>query len=73
MQPADDLAVPLIGRDIEIHDHAQIIDSGHVEDATKDGRVLWLAMEGVQPRRLIELKSEWHISLRPSTTDAPDI
>lgn len=68
--PADDPGAPLIGQDIEIYDHEQIIDSGQVEDATKDGRILWLAMEGAQPRRLIEVKSEWQIRVR-SSTDSP--
>lgn len=61
-QHENETASLLIGQDIEIHDYyARIIDSGHVEEATKDGSILWLAMEGALPRRLIEMKSEWQI------------
>lgn len=51
--PEDDWSV-LAGRVIEIHEAGRVIDKGTVETTTADGRILWLAFDGANPRRLWE-------------------
>jgi hypothetical protein len=52
-QPDDDWTL-LVGQQIEIHEQGRIIDTGRVEDVTRDGCILWLQMEGSRCRRLIQ-------------------
>lgn len=52
-QPADDWTL-LEGCSVEIHEGREFIDRGRVEAVTNDGCILWLALEGIRPRRLVE-------------------
>lgn len=51
--PAKDWTL-LEGLSVDIHESGKFIDRGRVEAATNDGCILWLAQEGVHPRRLVE-------------------
>lgn len=53
-QHTDDLSL-LIGRNVEVRRMGQVIDKGRFEDMTEDGLIIWLAMNGSQSRRLIEI------------------
>ena len=59
-RPADDWTL-LIGQHIEVHNNGQLIDRGEVEAATADGHIMWLALEGASPRRLIEKLPGTHL------------
>ena len=52
-QPADDWVL-LEGLSVDIHENGKLIDHGRVEAVTEDGCILWLAQEGIHPRRLVE-------------------
>lgn len=44
----------LEGLSVDVHESGKFIDRGRVEAVTKDGCILWLAQEGIRPRRLVE-------------------
>ncbi|WP_083266736.1 hypothetical protein [Arthrobacter sp. U41] len=52
-QPADEWVL-LEGLSVDIHENGKLIDHGRVEAVTEDGCILWLAQEGIRPRRLVE-------------------
>jgi hypothetical protein len=64
-QPPDDWSL-LDGLHVEIHERGRIIDRGRVEVTTEDGRTLWLALDGVSPRRLVEKLPGTYIRIIPA-------
>ncbi|MDQ4490826.1 hypothetical protein RBS60_11530 [Sinomonas sp. ASV486] len=54
LRHADQNWQDLRGKRVEVHAHGRIVDRGLVEAATDDGSILWLAAEGITPRRIIE-------------------
>ncbi|WP_427118329.1 hypothetical protein [Pseudarthrobacter scleromae] len=52
--PARDDWSALPGRVVELHEAGRVVDRGTVETSTSDGRILWLAFDGANPRRLWE-------------------
>lgn len=44
----------LIGAFVEIRKDGQVVSAGFVEDAMPDSTALWVAADGVQPRRMYE-------------------
>ena len=55
----------LRGRNVEVYDHGQFMDSGKVESVTPSGHILWLAFQGNIPRRIIEKLPEVSIRIMP--------
>lgn len=52
-QPAEDWTL-VEGLAVDIQEWGKSVDRGTVEAVTKDGSILWLAQEGIRPRRLVE-------------------
>jgi hypothetical protein len=44
----------LAGKTVEIHSPNGLTDSGEVDAVTVDGRILWLKLDGLLPRRMVE-------------------
>ncbi|MFB8369729.1 hypothetical protein ACFC25_10235 [Pseudarthrobacter sp. NPDC055928] len=44
----------LVGREITVKQGGRLLDQGRVEEATSDGRLLWLMQDGANHRRIIE-------------------
>jgi hypothetical protein len=70
-QPVDDPYL-LIGQQVEVVEHGEVIDHGHVEDVTEDGLILWLTMDGANNRRLIELDPQRELRVRTDAADLPN-
>lgn len=70
-QPAEDPYL-LIGQQVEVVEHGEVIDHGHVEDVTEDGLILWLTMDGANDRRLIELDPQRELRVRTDAADLPN-
>lgn len=55
----------LIGHGVEIHERGRIVDQGRIDDAMKDGSILWIAQQGANPRRLWEMLPERYLRVLP--------